>query len=364
MYINGVFKSVPLLLKTVAGLVYTKYGWRTIGDPCKRILKGGATVENLQVLGRSLGVFICQKIVMRKTFVFYADREDYTTVMTNEEKWEFLQLLLDYKNDKDPKPMWWLKYIRPRIKKQLDEDEEKYRIACEANRENGKKWGRPKWSGAKQKKANESEQNQLGFLESEKKPKKHDNENDTENDIDNIDDRVNTEDQKELVASATTPPPPPDVVDQPKKDDPLRARALAIVEDQWAVAKKQAELARKKAVWERNGKLIDGIKKTLKENGMAYKPDRMFERARANLFFVSKDFAELASGYNMTPWVFALELCKLATQHKYWWGRVYNTVTLYDNYAQIHNDCKARFVWEQQEKAKKQEKVEWRKKML
>ena len=34
------------------------------------------------------------------------------------------------------------------------------------------------------------------------------------------------------VASATTPPPPPDVVDPPKKEDPLRARALAIVEDQ------------------------------------------------------------------------------------------------------------------------------------
>jgi len=166
------------------------------------------------------------------------------------------------------------------------------------------------------------------------------------------------------VADATQPPPPSEVLDPPKKEDPLRARALAIVEDQWAIAKKQAEIARKKAVGERNGKLIDGIKKTLKENGMAYKPDRMFERARANLFFVSKEFGELASGYNMTPWVFALELCKLATQHKYWWWRVHNAVTLYDNYASIHNDCKARFIGQVQEQAKKQEKAEWRKKML
>lgn len=173
------------------------------------------------------------------------------------------------------------------------------------------------------------------------------------------------EDIAKEVASATTPPPPPeDVKNETEKKDPLRERALAIVEWKSESEKKATELARKKQVAERNNKLIDGIKKILHENGMAYKPDRMFERARANLFFVSKDFADLASIYNMTPWHFALELCRLASTHKFWSWRVYNTVTLYDNFAGIHNDCKANFVAETKAQAKKEEKATARQKML
>jgi hypothetical protein len=35
---------------------------------------------------------------MKKTFVFYNDRQDYTEEMTLEEKGLFLQVILDYQN--------------------------------------------------------------------------------------------------------------------------------------------------------------------------------------------------------------------------------------------------------------------------
>lgn len=73
---------------------------------------------------------------MRKTFIFYSDREDYTEEMTDAEKWQFLQLILDYQKWKEVSPEWWLKFIRSRIKKQLDDDNEKYDEVCERNRKN------------------------------------------------------------------------------------------------------------------------------------------------------------------------------------------------------------------------------------
>lgn len=64
---------------------------------------------------------------MRKTFVFYNDRIDYIQDMSIEEKWLFLQNILNYQN-------WWtwnqipkfMTHLRNRIKKQLDIDNEKW----------------------------------------------------------------------------------------------------------------------------------------------------------------------------------------------------------------------------------------------
>jgi len=62
---------------------------------------------------------------MRKTFIFYNDRIDYTEEMTNEEKWLFLQTIVNYQNWKDIWDIWAIKFVWSRVKKQLDADNEK-----------------------------------------------------------------------------------------------------------------------------------------------------------------------------------------------------------------------------------------------
>ena len=61
----------------------------------------------------------------KRTFVFYNDRTDYLDEMSFEEKGIFLQTILDYQNWKEVKPTWSMKFIRSRIKKQMDEDNKK-----------------------------------------------------------------------------------------------------------------------------------------------------------------------------------------------------------------------------------------------
>ena len=62
---------------------------------------------------------------MKKTFVFYNDREDYTEEMTMEEKGMLLQAILNYQNWKDVGDIWSIKFVFSRIKKQLNKDNEK-----------------------------------------------------------------------------------------------------------------------------------------------------------------------------------------------------------------------------------------------
>lgn len=105
----------------------------------------------------------------------------------------------------------------------------------------------------------------------------------------------------------------------------------------------QEEIERRKSVAKRNQRLVDWIKETLQSHWLAYKKHPQSEKYRANLFFKAKDFLAIVAWYGATPWIFAIKLCDEACKHKYWSGRITNTVDLYDNRAKIHNDCMAVF---------------------
>ncbi len=80
---------------------------------------------------------------MKKTFIFYNDWIDYTEDMTLEEKWFFLQTILNYQNWKDLGDISSIKFVWSRVKKQLDENNESYENIVDRNRSNGMKGGRP-----------------------------------------------------------------------------------------------------------------------------------------------------------------------------------------------------------------------------
>lgn len=77
---------------------------------------------------------------MKKTFVFYNDRQDYTEEMSLEEKGLFLQVILNYQNWKELWDIWPIKFIRSRVKKQLDQDNLKRSEEIEKRKASWKLW--------------------------------------------------------------------------------------------------------------------------------------------------------------------------------------------------------------------------------
>ena len=84
--------------------------------------------------------FYYVKCIMKKTFVFYNDRQDYTEEMSLEEKGLFLQVILDYQNWKELWDLWSIKFIRSRVKKQLDQDNMKRSEEIEKRKASWKLW--------------------------------------------------------------------------------------------------------------------------------------------------------------------------------------------------------------------------------
>lgn len=112
---------------------------------------------------------------MKKTFVFYNDRQDYTEEMSLEEKGLFLQVILDYQNWKELWDLWSIKFIRSRVKKQLDQDNMKRSEEIEKRKASWRLW----WLAKSKRKQ---------VLASASKWKHHlaDNVNDNVNDIKGI----------------------------------------------------------------------------------------------------------------------------------------------------------------------------------
>ena len=80
---------------------------------------------------------------MKKTFIGYKDRIDYTEEMSFEEMWMLFNAILCYQNWKEIWELWNVKFVWSRIKKELDVDKEKYEKICEWNSE---KWKKHKWN--------------------------------------------------------------------------------------------------------------------------------------------------------------------------------------------------------------------------
>lgn len=135
----------------------------------------------------------------KKTFIFYNDWKDYVDQMNREEAGIFLKAILSYQNGDPPDLDWWIKFIRGRIKKQLDEDNKKREEEVEKRRNAGRKWGLTRASNAKQNKAGAWNSRQV--LRKNKKIKQIQADNDNVNENDN--ERNNTS-ITEAKASETT----------------------------------------------------------------------------------------------------------------------------------------------------------------
>lgn len=111
----------------------------------------------------------------KKTFVMYKSWRDLFQNLPKEMAGELIQAVFSYQDGEEiniDNPA--LSAIFGMISNKMDEDGEKYQKKVEANRENGKKGGRPK-----------NHNNPVGFSETQPNPKKPDTDNDTDNDIDN-----------------------------------------------------------------------------------------------------------------------------------------------------------------------------------
>lgn len=75
----------------------------------------------------------------------YKDWWDYVEYMTNEQAWIFLKAIMNYQAWKEVWELWELKLIWWRVKKQLDENTEKWIEAKNKMSEAGKKWNKKRW---------------------------------------------------------------------------------------------------------------------------------------------------------------------------------------------------------------------------
>lgn len=96
--------------------------------------------------------------------------------MTDEEAGLLFRWILEYVNDLHPQVPKCIKYAVAQIKKILDMDLERYQNQCDVNQKNGALGGRPK-------KPKETENNRMGFEETERNPKKPDKDKDKDKDI-------------------------------------------------------------------------------------------------------------------------------------------------------------------------------------
>ena len=100
--------------------------------------------------------------------------------MSDEEAGQLFRWILEYVNDLHPTVPKNIKYAVAQVKKQLDDDLERWKKQCEVNKINGALGGRPK-------KPTETEQNRMGFSKTEQnqiKPKKPDKDKDKDKDKD------------------------------------------------------------------------------------------------------------------------------------------------------------------------------------
>lgn len=118
----------------------------------------------------------------KKSFVMYESWGAAIEKMNNEQAGELIKAIYAYQKDPDAVPEDpALAFVFELIKQQLDADSQRYKEACAARSEAGKKGGRPK--------ANASDKKQMVSAESKKskcfseKAKKADNDNEYDNDL-------------------------------------------------------------------------------------------------------------------------------------------------------------------------------------
>ncbi len=118
----------------------------------------------------------------KKSFVMYESWGTAIEKMSNEQAGELIKAIYAYQKDPDAAPKDpALAFVFELIKQQLDADSQRYKEACAARSEAGKKGGRPK-ANASDKKQMFSEESKKSKCFSEK-AKKADNDNEYDNDL-------------------------------------------------------------------------------------------------------------------------------------------------------------------------------------
>ena len=118
----------------------------------------------------------------KKSFVMYESWGAAIEKMSNEQAGELIKAIYAYQKDPDAVPEDpALAFVFELIKQQLDTDSQRYKEACAARSEAGKKGGRPK-ANASDKKQMVSEESKKSKCFSEK-AKKADNDNEYDNDL-------------------------------------------------------------------------------------------------------------------------------------------------------------------------------------
>lgn len=118
----------------------------------------------------------------KKSFVMYESWGAAIEKMNNEQAGELIKAIYAYQKDPDAVPEDpALAFVFELIKQQLDADSQRYKEACAARSEAGKKGGRPKVN-ASDKKQMVSEESKKSKCFSEK-AKKADNDNEYDNDL-------------------------------------------------------------------------------------------------------------------------------------------------------------------------------------
>ena len=121
-------------------------------------------------------------MIDKKSFVMYESWGTAIEKMSNEQAGELIKAIYAYQKDPDAAPKDpALAFVFELIKQQLDADSQRYKEACAARSEAGKKGGRPK-ANASDKKQMVSEESKKSKCFSEK-AKKADNDNEYDNDL-------------------------------------------------------------------------------------------------------------------------------------------------------------------------------------
>lgn len=99
---------------------------------------------------------------MKKTFIGYKDRIDYTEEMSFEEMWMLFNAILCYQNWKEIPNLANVKFVWSKIKKEMEQNEDKRNEICEKRRIAWKKWWENKGKNShKAKIANASKWKQM-----------------------------------------------------------------------------------------------------------------------------------------------------------------------------------------------------------
>lgn len=166
-------------------------------------------------------------MTQQKSFVLYDDYFELIKFLTIEQRGDLITMIFQYaatgeemKNDDTA-----VRIVFSSIRMTMDRDREKYQQRCEANKENGKKGGRPK----------KSEKTEW-LLEKAKKPDNdndNENENENENDIENggeneyeYDTRMGTENDRAPRGVVSPPPTEPPLPLSEKDKEELRRNGV------------------------------------------------------------------------------------------------------------------------------------------